>query len=325
MKRIVASIAALFAALAAFSQGGGSLHEQYIAKYSEIAVEEMFRSGVPASITLAQGLLESAGGESTLAVQGNNHFGIKCGPAWQGKSIKADDDRPGECFRVYDTPEESFRDHSDFLRYQDRYKFLFELEITDYKGWAIGLKKAGYATDPEYPSKLISLIERYKLYDLDFAGGGEQEQTGTSAPALPESPLKIESARPFHAAPREQYRFSLSRELLSRNGVPFIVACEGETYRSIALEHHLFMWELLSYNDLKGHPVLKPGTIVYLQPKKNYAAPGLDKYIVGEDGESLHAICQRFAVKESSIRRLNGIKAGYRLRAGDTILLRRVK
>ena len=140
---------------------------RYVESFATLAVEEMYRSGVPASITLAQGLLESRYGLSDLAVKGNNHFGIKCHNTWDGKKMYHDDDRKGECFRVYGSPEESFRDHSDFLRYRDRYKFLFDLEPTDYKGWAHGLKKAGYATDPAYPQKLIKLIEDYSLHEYD--------------------------------------------------------------------------------------------------------------------------------------------------------------
>ena len=163
MKRI-AVIAAFF--LLAFVTVGGP-REDYVSRYAPIAVSEMYRSGVPASITLAQGLLESGAGASRLATEGNNHFGIKCHRNWKGKTMKADDDAPNECFRVYADAEESFRDHSDFLRYSDRYKFLFEFETTDYKSWANGLKKAGYATDPGYPAKLIKYIEDLKLWKYD--------------------------------------------------------------------------------------------------------------------------------------------------------------
>ena len=138
----------LVSAATAFSD---TPQQSYIEKYSSLAVEEMYRTGVPASITLAQGLLESGNGQSRLAVKGNNHFGIKCHNTWTGAKVYHDDDRKGECFRKYDSPEESFRDHSDFLRYRDRYKFLFDLELTDYRSWAYGLKTAGYATDPKYP------------------------------------------------------------------------------------------------------------------------------------------------------------------------------
>ena len=145
----------------------GTPQEKYIARYAAIAVSEMYRTGVPASITLAQGLLESRYGLSELAAKGNNHFGIKCHSDWKGRSMRLDDDRKGECFRVYPDADDSFRDHSDFLRYQDRYKFLFDFDIKDYKSWAYGLKKAGYATDPAYPSKLIKLIEDYDLSKFD--------------------------------------------------------------------------------------------------------------------------------------------------------------
>ena len=322
MKKLSVILAVLVcAALQLQSQEGGSVQERYISRYSPLAIEEMYRTGVPASITMAQGMLESGSGTSRLAVEGNNHFGIKCHRGWSGRSMYASDDRPNECFRVYDSPEESFRDHSDFLRYQDRYKFLFDLELTDYKSWALGLKKAGYATSPDYAAHLITIIERYHLYDLDFAGDGGQE--GEPVHTIPDSPNTIEASRPFQGTPSEQYRFPLSRELYSRNGVPFVIASEGETYRSIARQSHLFLFEILGYNDLKADEPLAPGTIVYLQPKKKYAAPGLDMYICGRDGESFHDVCQRFAVKESSIRRLNGIKPGYQLREGDRILLRR--
>lgn len=306
--------------------------EEYIKKYSAIAVEEMYRSGVPASITLAQGLLESRYGQSALAAKGNNHFGIKCHNDWKGKTMKVDDDKKGECFRVYKNPEESFRDHSDFLRYKDRYKFLFDYQITDYKAWANGLKKAGYATDPQYPQKLIDLIERYRLYEYDTVASpskarkkdkGKKEEDLT---AIPESPLALEEAVVYKSSPMrgdESVRISLSRQLLSKNGVPFVYSAQGETYKSIAKDNHLLLRELLSYNDLKKDTELQPGTVVYLDHKKKSTRKGLDKYIVEEDGESLRDICQRFAVKESSVRKMNRIKKGdVYLREGDTIFLR---
>lgn len=171
MKRMIsiALLAVAMMASASVPAGGPEKSPQtiYIESYATLAVEEMYRSGVPASITLAQGLLESRYGLSELAVQGNNHFGIKCHSNWNGGKMYYDDDRKGECFRVYSSVEESFRDHSDFLRYRDRYKFLFDLDPTDYKGWAHGLRKAGYATDPAYPQKLIRLIEDYELHEYD--------------------------------------------------------------------------------------------------------------------------------------------------------------
>ena len=347
--------------------------EQYIKKWAPTAVKEMYRSGVPASITLAQGLLESRWGQSALAAEGNNHFGIKCHNDWKGKTMKVDDDAKGECFRVYDSAEESFQDHSDFLRYRDRYKFLFDLKPTDYKGWAYGLKKAGYATAPTYAESLIKYIEKYKLYEYDTLTAAEAEalansyeesvdvkDSGSSVKPsksssgkvssakssraarraarrskkhsslaeeidyghLPASPLSIEEPKKITSGRYEEVQFSLHREAYSKNGVPFVTSIDGETYSSIAKSYDLTLREILRFNDLSGERELKPGTIVYLQAKKNRSEKGLDKYIVGSDGESLWGICQRFGVKMSSVCKMNGFDENYQPREGDTIVLR---
>ena len=297
--------------------------EKYIKKYAPLAVKEMHRSGVPASITLAQGILESGAGLSTLAVKGNNHFGIKCHKDWTGKRMYLDDDRKGECFRVYKKAEDSFRDHSDFLRYRDRYKFLFDLKTTDYKGWAYGLKKAGYATDPKYAGKLIKYIEDYKLYQYD-------KMSAREAAKVPDPPHKIEEpvvvkrpARNGVSVPvAEEFSFNLEGTLYSVNGVPFIYASKGQTYSSIAADNHLFKKEILRFNDLQEERELLPGTIVYLAAKKNKAQAGLDMYIVEKDGEDFHAICQRFAVKEKAILKKNRLSYPVSLREGDELKLR---
>ena len=325
--------------------------QSYIEKYASTAVREMYRSGVPASITLAQGLLESRYGLSELASKGNNHFGIKCHSDWKGKTMKVDDDRKGECFRVYSSADESFRDHSDFLRYSDRYKFLFEYEVTDYESWAYGLKKAGYATDPAYATKLIKLIEDYDLGRYDRVKDASEVVTeepaviGGNAPAdkqtakqkrrsrkarveeenvIPESPLSIEEAVPVSKENLEQFRFNLSRQMYSKNGVPFIYSVEGESYQSIAAANRLFLKEILRFNDLSAPQELQPGTVVYLQAKKRHSQKGLDKYIVEQDGEQLRDICQRFGVQMKSILKYNSFASGGAvLREGDTILLRK--
>ena len=322
MKKFLITLLLAVAGLYAMAQRTDSPQQRYIDTYSNIAVAEMLRSGVPASITLAQGILESGAGLSKLAKEGNNHFGIKCHKGWTGKSMRMDDDKRDECFRVYATPEESFRDHSDFLRYRDRYKFLFDLERTDYKGWAYGLKQAGYATDPKYPSKLIKYIEDYNLTRFDIITSEEAAEV-PAPPHRIEEPTAVPAERDMDVPTREEYHFSLSRRLYSVNGVPFVYAIEGESYRSIAKYYHLFKWELLKYNDLKADETLTPGTIVYLAHKKKHTPKGLDKYIVAEDGENFHAICQRFAVKEKAIRKLNGFGRGtVELREGDEIKLR---
>jgi len=321
MKRFFLVVTSVFAALLLQAQ---SPQQRYIDTYSSLAVQEMVRSGVPASITLAQGLLESGAGLSRLATEGNNHFGIKCHNGWTGRSMRQDDDKRQECFRVYDHPEESFRDHSDFLRYRDRYKFLFDLELTDYKGWAYGLKQAGYATDPKYAAKLIQYIEDYNLAQYDHLSL-EQEAEMPQAPNKLEEPVAVPVQKNGTDIPTpvsEEFHFPLTRQLYSLSGVPFVYAMEGETYKSIAAYYHLFKWEILRYNDLKGNPDLLPGTIVYLAAKKKAAPKGLEMYIVAEDGEDLHSICQRFAVQEKAIRKLNGLGQDARLKEGDEIKLR---
>lgn len=310
MKRMLIALCALLG-LVGLVAADDTPQERYIKKYSQMAVQEMIRSGVPASITLAQGMLESGNGLSKLATKGNNHFGIKCHKGWEGKTMRVDDDAPNECFRVYASVADSYKDHSDFLRYRDRYKFLFDLERTDYKGWAYGLKKAGYATDPGYPTKLIKYIEDYELYRFDVLNKVEEKE-------VPLSPLVIEAPK----MAKEEFHFPLTRELYSKNGVPFVYSLEGETYKSIAKYYHLFHKEILGFNDLKKDQALLPGTVVYLSFKKTHTQPGLDKYIVEEDGENFHAICQRFAVREKSILKLNGWKKAPALSEGDEIKLR---
>lgn len=293
----------------------------------------MYRSGVPASITLAQGLLESRYGLSELAVKGNNHFGIKCHNNWTGKKIYYDDDAKGECFRKYPSPEQSYRDHSDFLRYRDRYKFLFDYKTTDYKSWANGLKKAGYATDPSYASKLIRIIEDYRLYEYDdkpasFAKAyrksrKESKRVTAKVPdVLPPSPTEIEQTEALTEAQRQDFHFSISREVYKRNGVPFVKAMEGESYASIASANNLFLREILKYNDLAAEVQIAPGTEVYLRPKKGQAVKGLDKHVV-EEGETMRSIAQRYGVRLKNLYKINEMADGSIIREGDIIKLRK--
>lgn len=290
----------------------------YIDKYSDIAIKEMKRTGVPASIILAQGILESNAGQSVLATKGNNHFGIKCHNDWKGKTMKMDDNAPKECFRVYPNAEASFRDHSDFLRSRDRYKSLFELKQTDYKGWARGLKKAGYATDPGYADKLITLIEDYELYRFD---------KGVKVSVKP--PLEIEEPKVVQLEPRpgmkyqESVTFSTARKVYSQNGVPFVYSEAGETYASIAASNGLFLKELLKFNDHEQELALEPGTMVYLARKKAQGPVGVNKYVVEKDGETLRDIAQRFGIRYAALQKLNIVLYGKTLEEGDTVILRK--
>ena len=315
MKRFLTIILCLACGLSYAAQTPKSDQDIYIEKYSALAVEEMYRSGIPASITLAQGLLESGNGRSELALKSNNHFGIKCHNNWEGKKVYHDDDEKGECFRKYPKPEDSYRDHSDFLRYRARYRFLFDYPVTDYRAWAFGLKKAGYATDPAYPTKLIKLIEDYELYRFDSI-------KSVNASGLPVSPTVIEQAKPLSDSQREEFHFILSREMYSQNGVPFVYSVEGETYESIADSNRLFLGEILRFNDASKTDRLAPGAVVYLQAKKKQAAKGLDKHVI-EEGESLRDISQKYAVKLSRIYKINGFDETYVPKEGDIIRLRK--
>ena len=317
-RRFAALMAVLPLCLLAYSDTTAERAESYISTYSSLAVSEMCRSGIPASITLAQGLLESGYGRSTLATKANNHFGIKCHSDWKGESVYHDDDAKGECFRKYPKAEDSYRDHSDFLRFKSRYAFLFELEMTDYKAWAHGLKKAGYATDPRYAYKLINIIETYRLDRFDRLDSAEKS-------IVPETPLQLEQPVKFTGSGRSgTFALALSREVLQINGTAFIYARRYETYASIALLYDLFPKELAAYNDSKDPSgALQAGEIVYLQRKRNQAVRGLEKHICSE-GDNLRSIAQKYGVSLKALMKLNGITDPMKvLREDDTILLRK--
>lgn len=273
-------ILSLLAFLTVQGQSRNKQYEDYIKKYRDIAVEEMKRYNIPASITLAQGLLESGAGNGTLARKSNNHFGIKCGSDWRGKTVKHDDDARNECFRVYKDPKDSYRDHSKFLAGRQRYAFLFNLKITDYKGWARGLKKAGYATNPRYAHQLIDIIERYDLHKYDKKGG-----------------LKWMKENPN---PHEPY---------IANGLLYIKVREGDTWKSISKEFDISKRKLRKYNDLYKGYELQEGDILYLE-KKNRKAPK-DMYVhVLRSGESMYSISQKYGIRLKRLYKMNKMDLG---------------
>lgn len=289
---------------------------QYVEKYAATAVREMKSTGIPASITLAQGCLESGNGNSTLARKANNHFGIKCHNNWTGKTFHQDDDARNECFRSYPNADESFRDHSDFLRYRDRYAFLFDLEPTDYKGWAYGLKKAGYATAPDYATRLIQIIEENELWRYDQLDPVARQE-------LPPTPVQAEVSKQFKPLPGHKlYVASLSREIRTTNGVPWIRARAGDTYAGLAKEYNLFTRELLRFNDRKRKVALQEGEVVYLEAKKRESAPNLDKHVV-EEGETMRQLAQRYAVKMKKLYEYNHLRPGSEPEPGTILLLRK--
>lgn len=312
---LVAVVLACIAAFALASDEKKMSRQEYIARYADVAVREMKATGIPASITLAQACLESANGNSTLARKANNHFGIKC-HGWKGKTMRRDDDERNECFRSYSNADESFRDHSDFLRYRDRYASLFELDPTDYKAWAYGLQSAGYATSRTYAASLIRIIEEEGLARYDQLNVEARD-------ALPPTPLKAEASAAFKPLPGHRlYTASLSREIRTTNGVAWISARNGDTYEGLAREYNLFKRELLGFNDLKRDEPIHEGQLVYVEAKKRESARGLEKHVV-EEGETLYGLSQRYAVKLKSLCKYNGLTPASRLQPGSIINLRR--
>lgn len=268
--------------------------EEYLQMYQDDAIKEMNRSGVPASITMAQGMLESSYGNSELARKANNHFGIKCHSDWTGKKIYKDDDSKNECFRVYKSVLDSYKDHSDFLTGKSRYAFLFDLKITDYKGWARGLRKAGYATNPKYPELLIGLIERYNLDELDkkrkIKKTDKKDNDAPKRKDLDENPDEIVIGEESEIKQTENY-------------VKYILAKENDSFKTISDRLNISYKRLLRYNECEDHP-LKTGELVFIKPKRNWANT---KYHTVKEGETLYSIAQFYGVKIKSIVKRNRI------------------
>ncbi|MFN8241279.1 MAG: glucosaminidase domain-containing protein [Bacteroidales bacterium] len=310
--------------------GSGNPAQSYINKYSGMAISEMKRTGIPASITLAQGLIESDMGRSSLAVQANNHFGIKCHSDWNGPVMRKNDDRRNECFRKYRNVEESYRDHSDFLVNGSRYDFLFELKSDDYRGWARGLKKAGYATNPDYANMLIRKIEEYGLdnYDRKDYSATVRQTVGGRNDVPPDTSARKEavvSTNSVYTAPiSEQVSVTLPGSVMETNRVQYIVAGKSDTRESIESRHKLLSWELAKYNELPDDFEPTPGQILYLQPKRDKAEAGKETHVV-KDGETLYSISQKYAVKVSRLYLLNRIRKGEEPTPGEKIYLRSMK
>lgn len=299
----------------------------YTNLYAGFAVTEMGRTGIPASITLAQGIIESDYGRSRLAYEANNHFGIKCHSDWKGKKIYHDDDKRQECFRRYSRVEDSFKDHSDFLVDGSRYDFLFDLKMDDYKGWARGLKKAGYATNPKYASMLINTIEENRLYLYDNISSGRssvdnrqvsnEDYQNVIDPVVADQKLLEEDIDNFVVS-RNKMRTGI------RNRIQYVIIKESDTYGTLASEFNLLSWELFRYNDLEDGRELTLGMLLYLQPKRNRAEAGEEFHIV-EEGESMWSISQLYGVKLKILYERNRIISGADPDVGTELWLRRTK
>lgn len=276
---------------------------QYIATYSPIAIKNMKETGIPASITMAQAILESGDGNSDLAKNANNHFGIKCHSEWTGKKQFQDDDTKNECFRVYKKAEESFADHSAFLTSRSRYAFLFELEKTDYKAWAEGLKKAGYATNPNYPKLLIKIIEDNNLFELDKGVKINKTSENQTNTALVITEISTGA-------------YTIKK---TKNETQFVIAKGGESPKQLAKALQMREWQIAKYNDVDKKHQFSANQKVLLQPKR---LRGDEEEHVVKSGETLWSISQMHSVKLKSLKSFNNIKSDEELVEGRVLQLR---
>ncbi|MBP5570277.1 MAG: glucosaminidase domain-containing protein [Prevotella sp.] len=281
-----------------------SKYQSYIDQYKDLAIEEMIRYRVPASITLAQGLLESGAGTSELTRRGNNHFGIKC-HGWTGRTVYHDDDLSQECFRAYDNALQSFEDHCKFLRNGKRYSSLFNLSITDYKGWANGLKAAGYATNPRYATQLISIIELYKLHEYDKAKSYDKfmaKRSGTDQPVGGETQL-----HPIHIYNKNYYLY----------------ARQGDTFKLIGQEIGISYKKIARYNERDKKDALQPGEVIWLKKKQKRADKEYkNRPHTVKAGESMYSIAQYYGIRLKSLYKMNKISPDESIRVGQTLRVR---
>lgn len=304
MRAAIFTAAIFLSASGAYSQKMS--REEYIEKYKSLAIEDQEVYGIPASIKLAQAMLESDNGNSRLARAGNNHFGIKCKSDWTGQTIKHDDDAPQECFRKYATVEESFRDHAEFLDKSPRYQFLFDLEPTDYKGWAYGLSKAGYATNPKYPELLIKIIEDNQLYLLDQ---GKQLPDNKVAEPVDTPPAEPASAEPGTGkVDIDNYVVAIYNhegyDIYLNNGSKFIIAKEDNSIGRIAAVFSIKERKLRKYNDMQLGDNVKAGDMVYINPKNKRSDNGRVLHTV-EQGQTMRDISQIYGIKLKKLQSLN--------------------
>lgn len=329
MKKFLLLSYLLLAALAMQAQSKNQAYLDYIAQYTDLAIAQQRKHKVPAAITMAQGILESAAGRSELAVKANNHFGIKCTSDWQGRTINKDDDKANECFRRYARVEDSYEDHSLFLL-RKRYESLFALPIGDYKGWAYGLKACGYATDPKYPEKLIQLIELYELDKLTMderlkKGGfvSDDDLTWQESNVADDVIAHAQEHMPDYVyPPLEDLELFEDHASGYRNGVRYIIAGEGETFASLAYFLNMRERTLRKYNDALDTRELEPGDMVYIYKKKKQTARKY-RYYYFKQGDDAWKIAQKYGIRLKSLYDLNGIPYGTPLKTSQRLKLRK--
>ena len=302
MKKFFIAIS-LFVSLSASAQiRWNQVYQQYFDQYKDIAIEQMLHYNIPASITLAQGVFESGAGRSELARKANNHFGIKCNYGWAGKTSYHDDDERNECFRAYDSAYESYEDHSKFLVNGKRYRSLFDLKVTDYKGWARGLKAAGYATNPQYADKLIEIIQLYKLYRYDSATSYDKFMTDRTKDHPVNGSMHI--IKPYN----KNY---------------YLIVRNGDTFKSIADEVGISYRKIAKYNERDKRDRLEEGEILWLKKKQKKAPKdykGRLHYV--RNGESMYSIAQKYGIRLKNLYKMNHLSPDYQIKVGDGLRLR---
>ena len=277
-----------------------SAYQAYIDQYKDLAIEQMLKYNIPASITLSQGLLESGAGRSWLTKSSNNHFGIKC-HGWTGRRVFHDDDERGECFRAYDNPRQSFEDHSRFLATQSRYARLFNYARTDYKSWARGLKQCGYATNPQYASKLIQIIELYNLNQYDKAKKFDQ--------------FMVKHSTEDGVAPDGNFHV-----IKAYNKNYYVIARKGDSFQSLSKELCIGKRKLAKYNERSYKEELAAGDVIYLKKKRKKATKEYkNRPHIVQNGESMYLISQKYGLRLSSLSKKNHLSPDYQIKVGDKL------
>jgi LysM repeat protein len=313
MKYLLCLILLVVKSMGVEAQKKNASYEQYIKQYNVLAVQHQKRYRIPASITLAQGILESGAGQSKLA-KSNNHFGIKCGSSWKGKKVYHDDDKRNECFRAYNSVEDSYEDHSQFLANGPRYTALFKLNPTDYRGWAKGLQTSGYATDKAYANSLIKIIEDYELYLFDSSKASTSSTSKKKQEKKEEKPKKLTQEQ-------KKLQENPNRPVQNSQGLRYVYVTDNDNLERIAKDTGFTSQELMKFNEIPDDFPLQKGDKIYLSKKKSKADKPYYDYVV-QIGESMHSISQKYGMKIRSLYKLNKKKEDYVPTEGDVLKLR---
>ncbi|MBX7108897.1 MAG: LysM peptidoglycan-binding domain-containing protein [Chitinophagales bacterium] len=321
MKKLLVTVIYIFAATVMLSaQTYDQLVEAYIRQYSGVAVEEMQRTGIPASITLAQGIIESNAGQSPLATQANNHFGIKCHVEWKGPSFTYDDDRKNECFRQYDSAIVSYRDHSDFLQSRPRYAVLFTYDVKDYKAWAKGLKACGYATNPQYANILIKCIDDYDLHQWDLTESERSKWFASLNKSAADPVIKADgNPAVVNAAPTIK---NATERIYVFNDIDCVTLLEGESLNDLATTYEIGIKRLMRYNDITTAAQIATGDRVYLQPKRHNGAVATHTVLAGE---TMFSISRDHGIQLNKLYEKNLMAPGTQPAAGEVLFLQEVR